>query len=447
MKTISNNIQESVEYLAAIAEKSDAEQFDIIAGNSDSRGVTVFDGAMQNTEISNSCGIGIRVFKNQKPGYASTEKFSKESLSQILSDAISNSEYTEPINADLPGVMPLAGTLNTYNPELENIEISRLLDTCLDIEKRILAESEIKNVPHLGAEIQSSFAIFANSKGVFYEERRNCFALGAGAVAERNGIVKMGSYNKGGKNFEELSAEQFSQKIVKRAKELLSPRAIKSTKIPVVFSKRISASVLSSYLSSFFADNAQKGLSRLKNKIGETIASSDFSLFSEPLNEALPGCALMDDEGIPTANLGVIEQGCFKSFLYNIESASKENRRSTGHGTRGFASKAGTSFFNAVVPLGTKSTEELCKMFPRCLLINHLEGKSGCNSVSGEMSIGAQGFLCENGVIQHAIDNITLSSNFFDLIKNITGLGNCYDDAFSSVKVPSLSVCEISVSA
>ena len=441
------NMQESVEYLAAIAKKSDAQQFDIIAGNSDSRGVCVFNGAMQNTEISNSCGIGIRVFKNQKPGYASTEKFSEEALSQILSDAISNSEYTEPINADLPGITPLGNPLDVYNPELEGVEINRLLDTCLDIEKRILAEDEIKNVPHLGAEVQSCVSVFANSKGVFYEDRRNSFALGAGAVAERNGIVKMGTYNKSGKNFEELSTEQFSQKIVKRAKELLSPRAIKSAKIPVVFSKRISASVLSTYLSSFFADNAQKGLSRLKDKIGENIASGDFSLFSEPRNEAFPGCALMDDEGIPTAELGVVEQGCFKSFLYNIESASKENRSSTGHGARGFASKAGTSFYNAVVSLGTKSTKELCEMFPKCLLINHLEGSSGCNSVSGEMSIGAQGFWCENGVMQHAVDNITLSGNFFDLLKNITGIGNCYNDSFSSVKVPSFSVCEISVSA
>jgi PmbA protein len=155
----------------------------------------------------------------------------------------------------------------------------------------------------------------------------------------------------------------------------------------------------------------------------------------------------MDDEGIPTANLGVVEQGCFKNFLYNIESASKENKRSTGHGVRGFSSKAGTSFFNAVVSLGTKSMTELCAMFPSCLLISHLEGSSGCNDVSGEISIGAQGFWCENGAIQHAVDNITLSADFFDLLKNITGIGNEYSDSFSSVKAPSLAISEMSVSA
>ncbi|MDR2580100.1 MAG: TldD/PmbA family protein [Fibromonadaceae bacterium] len=441
------NTQNAVEYLSEIAKKSDAEQFDILAGSSNSSGVSIYNGALQNTEISNSCGIGIRVFKNQKPGYASTEKFSKESLAQTLADALSNSEWTEPINAELPSPVPLSNSLNTYNPDLENIKINHLLSTCLDIEKRVLSQSEIKNVPDLGAEISDSSTIFANSKGVFFEDYRNSFGIGCGAVAERNGIVKMGWYSKAGRDFKELSVEHFSEKVVKRARELLSPKPIKGAKMPVVFSKRISGSILSMYFSSFYAENAQKGLSRLKGKIGESIASKDFSLLSDPLNPALPGSILMDGEGIPTAVLSVVEQGCFKSFLYNIESASKENRKSTGNGVRGFAGKAGTSFFNTVVPLGKNSTEELLAMFPSCLLINHLEGGSGCNPVSGEISIGAQGFWCENGVQAHAVDNITLSANFFDLLKNIAGIGNEYGEAFSSVQIPSFAVSEIAVSA
>ena len=440
------NMQESVEYLSEIAQKSGAEQFDVLAGNQDSKSISVFNGALQNTEISNSCGIGIRIFKNQKPGYASTEKFSKESLSQALADALSNSEYTEPINAELPGPMPLGDELHTYNSKLESVDINGLLDMCLDIEKRILAASEIKNVPDLGAEISSSTTIFANSKGVFFEDKRNCFGIGAGAVAERNGVVKMGWYSKGGKDFGEVSAEQISGEVVTRAKELLSPRPIKGGKMPVILSKRISSSVLSIYLSSFYAENAQKGLSRLKDRLGESIASENFSLSSEPLLPDLPGSILMDSEGLPTSVLNVIENGVFKSFLYNLESASKEKRKSTGHGVRSFSGKAGTSFMNAVVPVGKMHKKEILSAFPQCLLINHLEGSSGCNSVSGEISIGAQGFWCENGVPIHAADNLTISANFFDLLKNIVGMGCEYSDSYSSVKVPSLAVSEMSVS-
>jgi PmbA protein len=440
------NMQSAVKYLSEIAKKSGAEQFDILAGNSDSRGISVFNGALQNTEISNSCGIGIRIFKEQKPGYASTEKFSKESLTQTLADALSNCEYSEPIDAELPEPITINETLPTYNPELETIDINHLLSTCLNIEKQILAANEIKNVPDLGAEISSSTTIFANSNGIFFKDRRNQFGIGAGAVAERNGIVKMGWYSKGGRDFGIVSTEQISKEVINRAKELLSPRPLKSGKIPVILSKRISAGILSIYLPSFYAENAQKGLSRLVNRLGEKIASEKFSLSSEPLRSDLPGSLLIDSEGIRTTSLGVVAQGEFKSFLYNIESAAKENSKSTGHGARGFSGKAGTSFINAVVPLGELSNKEILALFPKCLLITHLEGNSGCHPVSGEISIGAQGFWCENGTPLHAVDNLTIFTNFFDLLKNIVGIGTEYNDSFSSIKVPSLAISEMSVS-
>lgn len=440
------NINEAVEYLSEIAKKSNAEQFDIIAGYSDSKGISVFNGALQNTEISSSCGIGIRVFKNKRPGYASTEKFSQESLAQTLADAISNSEYTEQLNIELPSEGSINTKLPTYNAELEKISINDLLNTCLTLEKEILTEKEIKNVPDLGAEVSLSSTIFANSKGILFNDKRNSFGIGAGAVAERNGIVKMGWYGKAGRDFNEVNTEQIAHKVISRAKEILSPRKIKGGKIPVILSKRISYNIISMYLSSFYAENAQKGLSRLEKCLGEQIASDKFSISSEPLLPNLPGSIVMDSEGVLTAPLTVVENGIFKNFLYNMESAAKENRKSTGHGVRGFASKAGTSFMNAVVSLGQKNTTEMLKMFPECLLVTHLEGSSGCNSVSGELSIGAQGFWCQNGTPLYATDNLTLSTNFFDLLKNIVEIGNEYSSSFSGVKVPSLAIAEIAVS-
>jgi PmbA protein len=100
-----------------------------------------------------------------------------------------------------------------------------------------------------------------------------------------------------------------------------------------------------------------------------------------------------------------------------------------------------------VVPLGELPKEKILAIFPKCLLITHLEGSSGCHPVSGEISIGVQGFWCENGTPLYAADNLTISTNFFDLLKNITGIGNSYNDSFSSIKVPSLAISEMAVSA
>ena len=67
--------------------------------------------------------------------------------------------------------------------------------------------------------------------------------------------------------------------------------------------------------------------------------------------------------------------------------------------------------------------------------------------MSGELSIGAHGFWCENGIIQHPVDGVTLSGNFFDILKNIVAVGNEYRNPFASYKVPALAGSELSVSA
>ena len=99
-----------------------------------------------------------------------------------------------------------------------------------------------------------------------------------------------------------------------------------------------------------------------------------------------------------------------------------------------------------LVPAGAYTTAELLKLFPKCLLVVRLEGGSGCSAVSGELSIGAHGFWCENGVIQHPVDGVTLSGNFFDIIQNVAGVGNEYYDKFSGIKVPALAISELAVS-
>ena len=79
------NIQEAVYYLKDLASKK-VDQFDIIAGHHLSEGLSLFKSKVQNTEISESVGLGIRVFKNGSPGYAHTERLTEEAISQTLDE-------------------------------------------------------------------------------------------------------------------------------------------------------------------------------------------------------------------------------------------------------------------------------------------------------------------------------------------------------------------------
>jgi PmbA protein len=200
------------------------------------------------------------------------------------------------------------------------------------------------------------------------------------------------------------------------------------------------------FSSSFYADTIQKGQSRLQDLYHEKIAPDFFNLSSDPWRTDLPGSCSFDGEGVPTQKIEVVQSGVFSNKLYNLESASRDRVLSSGNASRSYNGKVETSFKNIVVAPGTYSHEALLNLFPKCLYIVKLEGNSGCSAVSGEMSIGVQGIWVENGKPVHAVEGLTLSINFFDLLKRLVALGNTYNDSFSSVKVPALAVSEVAIS-
>jgi PmbA protein len=141
-----------------------------------------------------------------------------------------------------------------------------------------------------------------------------------------------------------------------------------------------------------------------------------------------------------TSRLEVIKAGVLQTYLYNLESAKKAGVKPTGNGSRGYSGKAGTGFSNYIVDKGDKSLDDLLSAYPQCLFVTKLEGGSGCSAISGEISIGAQGFWYEQGKRVKPVDKITLSSNYFELLMAIRGLSGEYSDSFSSVKVPDMLV-------
>ena len=414
--------------------KGEAEQFDVIASNSHSEGLSVFQGQVQNTEISDSVGLGIRVIKDGRPGYAHTERLTKEAIAQTIKDAICHTQWTEKVDFELPAPAKIPEGNPNYNPALESLTLAELKDFCIELEKETFARSaDIKNIPYLGADLNRDFSIVANHKGLFYTDKGNSVSVGAGAVAVRDGISKLGNFVKSERDWSKFTVAEIADKAANYATELFGAKKIEGGKIPVVFSERISGRFMSMYASPFIAESMQKGTSRLAGKEGQKIASEKLSLWSDP-------------EGCLTRRVDVIKDGIFNEALYNLETAAKAGRTSTGNGARDFGSKMSTAFWNMFVPAGEYSSADLLKLFPKCLLVVRLEGGSGCSSVSGELSIGAHGFWCENGVIQHPVDGVTLSGNYFDIIQNVVGVGNEYYNPFAGIKVPALAISELAVS-
>ena len=72
---------------------------------------------------------------------------------------------------------------------------------------------------------------------------------------------------------------------------------------------------------------------------------------------------------------------------------------------------------------GSVSRDELMKQTPRGLYVTQLMG-FGFNPVTGDFSRGAQGFWIEGGELTFPVSEVTIASNFDQILKRIDLVAN-----------------------
>ncbi|NQZ56767.1 MAG: TldD/PmbA family protein [Lentisphaeraceae bacterium] len=441
-------LEQALDFMENAASEVGSDQFDIIASEAEDTSVRVYKGKVKSTEISASQGIGIRLIRNGKPGYSFTRRLSESAILQCIHDAADLSQYSAPCGFSLPTPQKLKELdLKLWNDDLQNIGTQDLLDISFKLEK--LAESaddRIENVLSSAAGRSSARFYLLNSNGIKWQSRRNSTMAGVSLVAAKGDIKKSGGHYHGTRDFSNFDVDEITKRAVAKAVDLLDAAPIPHGNYPVIFDHDIAPGMIRSFVPALYADTVQKGQSKLAGKIGEQIANECFTLYNDPFVADMPGSGLIDSEGIPSQKFNVVTNGVLNTFLYNLESAAKEGRHSTGSGSRSYAGKAGTGFDNLFIAKGKRSLKGMLNSQDKCLLVTRLEGSGIRSAVSGEISVGIQGFLYEKGKKTQAVDRVTVSGNYFDLLKNIGEFSNNYSDSFSSSKVADMLINNMTVS-
>ena len=216
----------------------------------------------------------------------------------------------------------------------------------------------------------------------------------------------------------------------------------------VVFRYDAAADLLASFCSMFSADAAQKGLSLLAGKEGETIAAPIVTVMDDPFYKDFPRA--FDDEGVPSVTKAVIEKGVLKTLLHNLKTARKAGVASTSNGgRRSPASPVGVAPSNFYIVAGQTPLEGLLEQLGDGLFITEVSGlHAGVNTVSGDFSLLARGMRVQGGKCTTPVEQITVAGHFLQLMQNITAIGS--DLTFgipggANVASPSLLVQKVKV--
>lgn len=372
---------------------------------------------ISNFSSGNSMSVDFRCKVGDKMGYASTELFTEEEMVGLVERAMTNAESIE--SEDEVEIFPGSPAYKKTEMKAPTIPDTALMtETTLALQKATFAESDkVSEGSQCGMAASVVDVRLFNSYGLDLSNRYGIQYAFASADVKDGEEAASGFEVAEGTTMEELG--QLPHKAVSEALSKLGAGLVDTGKYPIVICGKQMRGLLATFSSVFSSKSAQQGLSLLAGKEGEVIAADCITIVDDPFR---PGAiqTSFDSEGVATYTKNVVEKGKLNTLLYNLSTAKKAGRETTGNGAR----HNGLRMFNFYLAGGELTDEELLARAEGGIYVTELKGMhAGANATTGDFSLESAGFMIENGKLGKPVKSFTVTGNFFDLIKRISALG------------------------
>jgi len=438
--------------LLDLAKKEGFEKAEVYVSSGERFMVNVFEGQIEDYRVSSSFGMGFRGLYQGNMGYAFSEIADDDAMTMLIESAKASAlaVESEDVQFIYDGSGEYAKDIVTYNTALDEVTPQQKIDAAFAIEKAIYAQDpRIKKAMRASVSTAISSRMICNTEGVYLEQKNNYFAASAYLLAEDGGRPYTGGAFKFGMDFSELDPEKLAKDAAADALSYIGAASIDSGKYRAVFRNDVLCALMSTFASVFSANAAQKGLSLLAGKEGEQVASPLVTLVDDPHRSGVIGAGAFDGEGVPTYKKSIIEKGELKTLLHNLKTAYKQGVKSTGNASRGgYQGSIGVAPSILVLEPGDLSYDDLLEKMGEGLVVTDLAGMhAGANAITGDFSLSAKGFFVKDGKVAAPVEQITVSGNFYALLKGVQAVGSDVhmDDGACMLLMPSVLVDEIAV--
>lgn len=362
-----------------------------------SMSIDILNGEVSSYENSATSSLSFRGLKNGQMGYCSTNLMEDSSIEFLLKSAMENCEvlndedpqfiYCDENNKDLYYSQLSEGyEKNTYK---------RFEELGLNLEKAILAlDPRIDAVDYLTIACSTGPYLIINSKGLHsYRDTDGISLMASARATDKDGSVKSGGHYWIGKDIDDFDMDKFLKKFKENLIGKMGAKSCKPGNYKTVLRNEAFMQFFTVFFGNFMATTMQRGLSLLADKEGQKIASDIFTVKEIPMYDNALTKIPFDDEGVLTTEKAIIDKGVFATALYNLKSANKAGRQSTGNGFRN-GSAVSEMPTNLVVEPGDKSFDELFAEVGDGIILTDLSGlHAGVNAISGDFSLLCEGYL------------------------------------------------------
>jgi len=261
-----------------------------------------------------------------------------------------------------------------------------------------------------------ALATSAGFSGAFRTAGHGCTVV---AVAGEGATMQRDYAGHSERFLEDLeNAAEIGRKAGERAVARLNPGRPKAGTYPVIFDARVTSTLLGHFAGAISGSAIARKTSFLLDKLGEQVFAKGITIVDDPLRPRGLRSRPFDGEGVRVKRTEFVRDGLLASWMAESESARQLGIKPTGHAARGVGGSPGAAPSNFYMEAGARSRAELLAAFPEALLVVEMIGQ-GVNSVTGDYSRGAVGFMIRGGEIAEPVAEITIAGNLIDMFATL----------------------------
>jgi len=440
---------------AALVERATdqgADEAEVYGTYSESVSVRFEKGDLKLTQVDESGSLGLRVFKDKKLGFSSTNQTDEGAQAGVARDALTLAGFSVPDEANvLPAARAVEPAATLVTPGAASFSVEQAVEAARElfarasaVDPRVAIDTADLSVSRVAHGVVSTRGVRASESDAML----SCSLFGMAVDGDDvGGFDYWGDFARNPDHWDgvrDAVVARFTEAVLgnldaQRAETytgavLFAPQAL----VPVLISPLLAASS---------AIAVQRGRSALVGKVGEQIASPGLSIVDDPTDRSLAGATSFDREGTPVSRFNVLDRGVLQSYLYNGYAAQVEGRESTGHAQGGARSVPGLGAHSLVVSGGDGGDQDaLMARLGRGLFVQRFSGS--VDPASGDFSgVAKSARWIEDGKVVRSLRETLIAGNAFELLRSIDCLSTETLSLGGSMRAPWAIVDGLSVTA
>ncbi len=421
--------REELEKVASLSLGRGGDYCDFYFENTTFFNLLLKDGTVSSGGFHTDYGVGIRVLKGERTGYAYTESTDINDMIQAAKAASAiacsggESRSYSPVKIEPLDLYPVRSNWREI-PADAFLPFLKLLET-----KVFQADNRIvKVIVRLSNSV--SDVLMYNSLGELTFDTRPMGSVTVTAVFSQGGKTEnktaARSFRTGAEFIGEDLADELAKEVVKGIDERFESVRPKGGQMSVVMGAGASGILLHEAMGhAFEADFNRKGQSIFAGKIGQRVCPAGINVVDDGTVMYNRGSGNFDDEGVPGQKTYMVTDGILTSYLHDRISASWYGTASTGNGRR-------ENFRYNPIPRMRATYMESGNSEPEAIIGSVSKGIFVNEFSNGQVKIGEgdftffvkSGFLIENGRLTAPVKDINIIGNGPQALADIVAVGN-----------------------